>query len=87
MSKAVAVRVAKHRNKARPRHGVTIEDLNEEEKEWQMEDNGEDIQVKRVFIADMPQALSIEVLKEMAEQDRVYQKIRETVKTGRKPKD
>ena len=67
-------------------HGVPIEDLNEE-KEWLRMDNGEDIQVMRVCIADLPPALSLKVMKEMAERNRVHQKLKEAVKTGRKPKD
>ena len=44
-------------------HGVPIEDLNEE-KEWLRMDNGEDIQVMRVCIAELPPALSLKVMKE-----------------------
>ena len=33
---------------------MPIKDLNEEEKERMMVDNGEDIQVMRVFISDLP---------------------------------
>ena len=68
-------------------HAAQIEDLNEEERERLMLDTGEDIQVMRVFIADLPPALSLEVLKEVAERDTVYQRLKEAVKTGRKPKD
>ena len=46
---------------------MLIEDLDEEEKERLMVDTGEDIQVMRVFIADLPPALSLEVLKEVAD--------------------
>ena len=66
---------------------MLIEDLDEEEKERLMVDTGEDIQVMRVFIADLPPTLSLEVLKEVAERDAVYQRLKEAVKTGRKPKD
>ena len=65
---------------------MLIEDLDEEEKERLMVDTGEDIQVMRVFIADLPPALSLKVLKEVAERDAVYQRLKEAVKTGRKPK-
>ena len=68
-------------------HGVPIGDLNEEEKERLRMDIGEDIQVMRVCIADLPLALSLEVMKERAERNRVHQKLKEAVKTGRKPKD
>ena len=106
MTKAVPMRVTRHRNKVQDlrftdkylpgktmpcdyasRHAMLIEDLDEEEKERLMVDTGEDIQVMRVFIADLPPTLSLEVLKEVAERDAVYQRLKEAVKTGRKPKD
>ena len=52
-----------------------------------MVDVGEDVQVMRVIMADLPPALSMEVLKEVAEHDKVYQKLKATVKEGKKPKD
>ena len=69
------------------RHVAPIEDLDEEERERLMVDTGKDIQVMRVFIADLPPALSLEVLKEVAERDEVYQRLKVAVKTGRKPRD
>ena len=69
------------------RHAAPIEDLNEEEKDRLMVDTSEDIEVMRVFIADLPPALSLEVLKEVAERDEVYQRLKEAVKTCRKPRD
>ena len=52
-----------------------------------MVDVGEDIQVMRVIMADLPPALSMEVLREVAERDEVYQKLKVAVKAGKKPKD
>ena len=66
---------------------MPIKDLTEEEKEQLMVDVGKDIQVMRVLMADLPPALSLGVLKEVAEQDKVYQKLKEAVKAGKKPKD
>ena len=66
---------------------MPIKDLNEEEKERLMVETGEDIQVMRVFIADLLPALSLEVLKEVAGRDEVYQRLMVAVKQGRKPKD
>ena len=51
------------------RHAVPIEALNVDEKERLMVDTGEDIQVMRVFIADLPPAMTLEVLKAVAERD------------------
>ena len=47
-------------------HATAIKDLNEEERERLMVVTGGDIQVVRVFIANMPPALSLEGLKEVA---------------------
>ena len=69
------------------RHAAPIEDLTEEEKERLMVDAGEDIQVIRVIMADLPPALSMEVLREVADRDKVYQKLKAAVKEGKKPKD
>ena len=43
-------------------HAEPSEELDEKEKEWLKVDNGEDIQAKRKFIADIPPARSQEVL-------------------------
>ena len=69
------------------RHAAPIEDLTEEEKRRLMVDVGEDIQVMRVIMADLPPALSMEVLREVAERDEVYHKLKAAVKVGKKPKD
>ena len=69
------------------RHAVPIKDLDEDEKERLMVDTGEDIQVMRVFIADLPPALPLEVLREVAGRDEVYQRLMVAVKQGRKHKD
>ena len=69
------------------RHAAPIKDLDEEERERLMVDTGQDIEVMRVFIADLPPALSLQVLKEVAERDTVYQRLKEAVKAGRKHKD
>ena len=66
---------------------MSIEGLNEEEKERLMVDTGEDIQVERVSAADLPQAQTHEVLREEAGRDEVYQRLREAGEQGRKPKD
>ena len=66
---------------------MPIEGLDEEEKERLMVNNGEDIQVRWVFIADLPPELPLEVLREVAAQDEVYQRLKVAVKQGRKPTD
>ena len=54
-------------------HAAAIEDLDEEERERLMVVTGGDNKVVRDFIANMPPAQSLEVLKEVAERDTVYQ--------------
>ena len=68
------------------RHAAPIEDLTEEEKERLMVDVGGDVQVMRVMMADLPPALTIEVVKEVAEHDRVYKKLKVAVKEEKKLK-
>jgi hypothetical protein len=58
------------------RHALPIEDLTKE-KERLMVDMGEEIEVMRVLMADLPPALSRGVLKEVVEQDEVYKKLKE----------
>ena len=69
------------------RHAVPIKDLKEEENERLMLFTGEDVQVIRVIMADLPPALTMGVVKEVAEHDRNYQKLKEAVKAGKKPTD
>ena len=69
------------------RHAVPIEGLHKEEKERLMVNNGKDIQVMRVFIADLPPALPLDVLREVAAQDEMYQRLMVAVKKGKKPTD
>ena len=81
----VPFRVTTH--PAASRRATPIEGLNEEEQDRLIVDNGEDIQVLRVYINDLPPALSLETLREVAAQDMVYQGLMDAVKKGRKPKD
>ena len=64
-----------------------IKDLTEEEKERLMVYMSEDIKVMRVIMADLPPALTMEVVKEVAEHNRVYQKLKVAMKKGKKPTD
>ena len=52
-----------------------------------MVDVGEDIQVMRVIMADLPPAWTMEVLREVAERDEIYRKLKVAVEEGKKPKD
>ena len=48
------------------RHAALIEDLTEEEREMPMVDVGENVQVMRVIMVDLPPAMTMEVLMEVA---------------------
>ena len=69
------------------RHAEPSKGLDGEEKERRKDDNGEDIQEMRVFIADLPLALPPEEHREVATKDQVYQRLMEAGKQGRKPTD
>ena len=69
------------------RHALPIKDLPEEEKEMLMVDVGENVQVMRVIMADLPTALTMEVLREVVVHEQVYQKLKAAVMEGEKPKD
>ena len=68
-------------------HAAPIEDLTEEERERLMVDMGEDMLVMRVIMEDLPPALFMELLKEVTEHKKVYQKLKAAVKEGKKLKD
>ena len=91
LTKAAAVRVARHRNKIldlqftdknlpgkqmpcdyASRCAVPIEDLTEEEREMLMVDVGEDVQVMRVIMADLPPAMTMDIVKEATEHNQTY---------------
>ena len=74
------------------RHAAPIKDLTEKEKERLMVDVAEDKDVQVItlitcIMADLPPALNMEVLREVAEHDEVYQKLKVAVKEGKKVKD
>jgi hypothetical protein len=69
------------------RHPNPIEDLTEDEREALYIDDGEDVQIMRIIMADLPDALSVELIKQAADSDPVYKKLREAVKQGIKKMD
>ena len=50
-------------------------------------DEGDDIQIMRVVMADLPSALTLEMLQQAATSDRLYVKLRTSVQKGQKPTD
>ena len=51
------------------RHAVPIEGLTKEENEWLMVDEGEDVHVMRVIMADLPPAMTMDMVKDVAEHE------------------
>ena len=64
------------------RHPMPIEKLSQ-----LLVDEGENIQVMRVFFDDLPPSLSEEMVQEVASGDQNYQKLKEAVQAGKKPND
>jgi hypothetical protein len=69
------------------RHPRPIDHLSEEEREQLHVDDGEDVQIMRVMMADLPDALDTEMIKEAALSDPVYQKLVVAVRSGNKRLD
>ena len=69
------------------RHPLPIDHLTQEEREDLYIDDGDDIQIMRVMMAGLPDALSMELIKEAAETDPVYKKLINAVKKGNKKLD
>ena len=69
------------------RHPAPISHLSEAERSADMIDDGDDILVMRVVMADLPPALTMKMLKEAAGNDPVYQRLINAILSGRKPAD
>ena len=69
------------------RHPEPISNLTKEERETLEIDDGDDIQVMRVIMADLPPALTTKMIQEVAEKDKTYQKLLTAVRKGVKPHD
>ena len=63
------------------RHAVPIEDLTNK-KEPLTVDEGEDVRVMRVIMAGLPPAMTMDVMKEVAKQDQIYQELRKDAERG-----
>ena len=69
------------------RHPAPIERLSPREKERQLVDEAGDVQVMRVIMTDLPPALSVQVVQDVAKLDPVYQKLKAAIRAGKKPTD
>ena len=69
------------------RHPKPIDNMSQEEKEALMMDEGEETEVMRVIMADLSPALSLELVREVAQGDPAYQSLKAAVQAGSKPRD
>ena len=69
------------------RHPAPISHLDSREREELMIDDGDDAQVMRVILADLPPVLSIDKLQAAAKKDPVYQRLIRALHKGNKPED
>ena len=69
------------------RHPNSIDHLTSEERQKLGIDDGDEITIRRIFLRDLPDAVTPDMIKEVAEEDSVYKALREAVKSGRKPAD
>ena len=69
------------------RHPNSIDHMTTEERQRLGIDNGDEITIRRIFLRDLPDAVTPDMIREVAEGDSVYRDLREAVKSGRKPAD
>ena len=69
------------------RHPNKIDHLSQEDREKLGLDSSDEIAIRRIFIKDLPDAVTLEMIREVADKDPVYIKLRELIKSGRKPRD
>ena len=67
------------------RHPTPISDLSTSDREKLGVDDSDEVTVMRLWVEDMPMALSVDTLKEAAAKDQDYQELVERVKTGQVP--
>ena len=69
------------------RHPAPITHLNSKERATLLVDDGDDVQIMRVMMADLPPALTLKMIQQAALSDPVYQKLIQAVQQGKKPED
>ena len=62
------------------RHPTPITHLSKAEREKQGVDDGEEVFIRRLFMSDLPDAVTLDMLREAAEKDPTYKRLREAVK-------
>ena len=66
------------------RHPQPIQHLSQEDRAKQGIDDGEEIFIRRVFMSDLPDAVTVDMLREVADRDPNYIMLREAVLAGKK---
>ena len=69
------------------RHPRPITHLSQQEREDHMIDDGEDVQIMRVIMADLPPALTTDMIRQAVKTDKVYQDLKESIRSGIKSTD
>ena len=69
------------------RHPMLLKGLSQKERERLLIDEGEDIQVMRLFFNNLPPSLSLEMVQEVASGYQNYQILKKAVQAGKKPND
>ena len=67
------------------RHPTQLMGLSSEEREKLYIDDSEEVTVMRMLVEDLPQALTIEMLKEVVARDQDYQLLLNQIKEGHRP--
>ena len=66
------------------RHPKPIQHLSQRDRHKQGIDDGEELFIRRVFMSDLPDAVTVDMLREVAERDPIYVMLREAVLAGKK---
>ena len=69
------------------RHPRSISHLTNQQREKLMVDDGDDMQIMRVILSDLPPALTENMIQEAAQTDLVYQKLLQAIQQGKKRSD
>lgn len=69
------------------RHPAPITHLTNEERSQLMVDDGDDVHVMHVMMADLPAALTVEMLRRSAQTDPVYQRLITAIQNNKMPED
>ena len=69
------------------RHPHSIEHLTQDQREEAGVDDGEEVHIMRILVSDLPEALTLDHIKEAASLDPIYQKLVTAIRQGKKEQD